>query len=71
MPMFVCGQCGCAENTACGLYWMRVGKAKLCSECHKGQWHGKFPKMTAEAYIALYGTSHFIALPAHLKKDSR
>lgn len=47
MPIFKCAKCGCAENTALGLYWTRhlinnydwsdVGeeyKGKpLCSEC--------------------------------------
>ena len=41
MPLFICQQCGCIENTACGFYWGRAlnlfgpelqGKA-LCSEC--------------------------------------
>ena len=47
MPIFKCAKCGCAENTALGLYWTRhmaenydwsevgeeyKGKA-LCSEC--------------------------------------
>lgn len=42
MPIFVCDNCGCKENTALGHYWSRdmadcwapevVGKA-LCSEC--------------------------------------
>jgi hypothetical protein len=47
MPLYKCEKCGCVENTALGLYWMRShpesydwsevgeefkGKA-LCSEC--------------------------------------
>jgi len=42
MSIFQCDECGCAENTACGWYWLRgskdyvapkyFGKA-LCSEC--------------------------------------
>jgi len=41
MPLFKCEQCGCVENTACGMWWSKdmdiwpleyVGKA-LCSEC--------------------------------------
>ena len=47
MPIFKCAKCGCAENTALGLYWTRkdtdlfdysdVGEEfkgqALCSEC--------------------------------------
>lgn len=41
MPLFICEDCGCVENTALGRYWTRDtdlwsddnrGKA-LCSEC--------------------------------------
>lgn len=42
MPLFMCEQCGCVENTATGRYWTKdesefwrpedTGKA-LCSEC--------------------------------------
>ena len=42
MPLFICENCGCIENTALGFYWSRKhvkfkdeemnGKA-LCSEC--------------------------------------
>lgn len=46
MPMFTCDKCGCEENTALGYYWPAVvnKEPRLCSECHTGTWHGKFPK---------------------------
>jgi hypothetical protein len=47
MPLFVCDECNCVENTALGLYYGRhdpdfkdnskVGKA-LCSECAPTEW---------------------------------
>lgn len=48
MPIFVCDQCSCMDNTALGHYWSRmsehtfkdkslIGKA-LCSECAPAQW---------------------------------
>lgn len=43
MSLFQCEECGGRENTATGAYWLE--EKKLCSECHTGEWHGKFPKM--------------------------
>lgn len=47
MPYFVCGECGCVDNTALGRWWGRDltnfkdsyfnGKA-LCSECAPTEW---------------------------------
>jgi len=43
MPLFVCDKCKCIENTALSpIYWFE--QKRLCSECHKGKWHGKFKK---------------------------
>ena len=42
MPLFVCEKCKCIENSALGHYWGE--KEKLCSECSRGVWHGRFPK---------------------------
>lgn len=46
MPLFNCEKCGAVENTALGAYWGRKHQKQpeLCSECHTGKWHGKFPK---------------------------
>lgn len=48
MPLFVCSNCKCIENTALCHYWMHLGYGtpKLCSECDPeiGKWHGSFQK---------------------------
>jgi len=51
MPLFVCEECGCVDNTACGgTFWdvlsARSGKV-LCCECRFGRWHNRFSKRTA------------------------
>ena len=41
MPLFICQQCGCVENTACGHYWSKdqnlftpeLNGLALCSAC--------------------------------------
>jgi hypothetical protein len=43
MGLFVCSTCGAVENTALGLYWAQPDHPE-CSECGKGEWHGRFPK---------------------------
>ena len=45
MPIFLCEECGCVENTACSHFWWKNEK-KLCSECDPriGKWHGIFEK---------------------------
>ena len=64
MPIFKCAKCGCAENTALGLYWTRhmadnydwseVGEEykgeALCSECA--------PKHFANGEPTGYGKGH-------------
>lgn len=50
MPLFKCTECGCIENTACSLYWLRKkDEPALCSECDPKikQWHGRFEKQSA------------------------
>jgi len=45
MPVFVCDECGCLENTACSQYWSREkGSPALCSLCDPEirKWHGRF-----------------------------
>ena len=42
MSLFVCEKCECIENTALGHYWGQ--DKKLCSECGRGKWHGRFEK---------------------------
>lgn len=49
MPLFVCDNCGCIENTALSMFWLNnldLNPKDLCSECDPriGKWHGKFPK---------------------------
>jgi len=64
MPLFVCDECGCVDNTALGHYWTRgkygTPKEALCTECmpeeydkglkgsRYGKWHDRFPK---EKYV--------------------
>lgn len=70
MPIFKCAKCGCAENTAFGLYWTRhmpenydwsevgeeyKGKA-LCSECA--------PKRYSDGEPTGFGEWH-----GHFKKE--
>ena len=47
MPVFICENCGCIENTAVSNYWSRGSGPALCSECDPeiGKWHGRFPKI--------------------------
>ena len=47
MPVFVCDQCGCLENTACSHFWSREeGTPALCSQCDPtiGIWHNRFER---------------------------
>ena len=46
MGTYICEKCGTIDNTSVGGYWenLRNGQPKMCSECNKGKWHGKFPK---------------------------
>jgi len=50
MPLFICSECGCVDNTAMGNYWMDVygdNRPPLCTECDPRikKWHGRFPKL--------------------------
>ncbi|WP_286237965.1 hypothetical protein [Neptuniibacter halophilus] len=47
MSLFQCPKCGCRENTATGYYWEAEldDKEPLCSACHTGEWHNKFPRV--------------------------
>ena len=56
MPIFMCEQCGCIENTACSGYWSRKeceDKRALCSECDPniGKWHGMFERQSVEGLV--------------------
>lgn len=54
MPLFMCRECGCVENTALGNYWWPVAhdnKPPQCSECSDGEWHGHFPKRSAKGFL--------------------
>ena len=46
MPLFICDQCGCIENTALSMFWCKDSDHPLCSECDadRGKWHGQFEK---------------------------
>lgn len=47
MSLFVCDKCRAIENTA--LAGFGASKARLCSECSTGTWHGRWPKRMATA----------------------
>lgn len=58
MPLFVCDNCGCIENTATSNFWTRrSGSQKLCLKCDKskdgmfpgGKHHGLFKRIKATA----------------------
>lgn len=55
MSLFRCSECGCVENTASSLYWVRAvdKEPPLCSECDPkiGKWHGLFLKMPAAGMV--------------------
>ena len=55
MPLYMCSQCHCVENTVTGEYWIQeMDKTeKLCSECNPNinSWHGRFPKRSAHGRI--------------------
>lgn len=46
MSLFVCEDCGCIENTALSLFWVRGDGPALCSECDPriGKWHCCFDR---------------------------
>lgn len=52
MALYVCEKCNCVDNTALdGNYWQsrkcfsKSTEIALCSECHSGKWHDRFPKV--------------------------
>lgn len=47
VSLYQCEKCGGRENTATGHYWVakRNKEPEICSECHTGQWHNRFPKL--------------------------
>ena len=61
MPIFMCEECGCIENTALSNFWDRyydaVDKPKpaLCSECDPDikKWHGSWEKKSAAGMILM------------------
>ncbi len=69
MPLFKCSKCGAMENTALGHFWMphHHGEPVLCSECHEGKWHGRFPKEDADAKGMIECTDGFIYHPNELE----
>lgn len=51
MPLFICRQCLCVDNTALAKgFWGKINEEgqvvrdKRCTECQTGTWHNKFPK---------------------------
>jgi hypothetical protein len=46
MSLFVCDECGCVENTALSLFWVREDGPALCSHCDPkiDGWHGMFDR---------------------------
>jgi hypothetical protein len=46
MPLYVCDNCGCIDNTALGGYWVQQlhDLPVLCSTCRTGKWHGHFDR---------------------------
>lgn len=78
MPLFVCDKCHGIDNTALhGNYWTRLvddDKKKfsgmiLCSECHTGTWHGRFPKVKFDPATDLAG--QYCYVPIALYQASR
>lgn len=61
MPLFACTNCDAIDNTSISGYWSQRLYASdthaefkpKCSECHAGEWHGKFPKRFSkiEGYV--------------------
>lgn len=51
MPLFICSNCGCVDNTALNNFWIRQAHKKpaLCAECDPdiGKWHECFDKRPA------------------------
>lgn len=66
MPLFMCGKCGCVDNTATSGYWTQqmahyeannesiAGFKPLCSLHNPeiGKWHDLFPRKLADGYLA-------------------
>lgn len=58
MPLFECSKCHAVDNTALTNFWwsQHISDPPLCSECdpETGKWHGHFPKLTVDEYLAKY-----------------
>ena len=56
MPLYECTVCHSIDNTALTNFWdARLhDQPLLCSACDPeiGQWHGKFPRETADEHLA-------------------
>ncbi len=68
MPLFRCSKCNAIENTALSLFWSRGCEPMLCSECDPkiGKWHGKFPKLDADAEGYAQNGNFLDALPVEV-----
>jgi len=60
MPLFICDKCQAVENTALGQYWGEKEGNRLCSECARGRWHGKFPKKKYDSKKWKKGEDNFL-----------
>lgn len=54
MPLFVCENCNCIENTSMCRYWelKEKGEKLVCSACDSkiNHWHGNFPQEYFNGY---------------------
>ena len=75
MPLFMCPDCKCVENTALSEFWYQRDFEKVdpqCSECRTGKWHGAFEKRPASGYHIdqkgfLWSGKEASALPPHVR----
>jgi hypothetical protein len=72
MSIFRCEKCGCVENTALSNYHGRrfaKDHRPLCSECDPeiAEWHGEFPKESAEGMLIGADGYLYDVKPTHTK----
>lgn len=74
MPLFMCENCGCVENTATSNYW--TGKFKRgfvqCSACDPDirEWHGYFDKKNAREEGYYIDKNGFIYHPDEVDQET-
>ena len=60
MPLFVCDDCGCVDNTATSDFYRQAQEGspkRLCTFCRTGTWHDRFPREPQNSRKVIWPTS--------------